>query len=111
MIVFLHLYIIQVLVTGTTTGKHALSFSTMRHERKQKDKKGEKSTLEFAILFCVLYVVSSEETISCPVQCLCTKVRTKPILEFKLKCGSRDAKISSVQDLILQNLPMGTYHL
>ncbi|KAJ9596478.1 hypothetical protein L9F63_012517 [Diploptera punctata] len=67
--------------------------------------------IKLAVLFCLVHAVSSEETISCPVQCLCTKLRTRPVVEFKIKCGIGDTKISSVQELNLQDLPLGIYHL
>jgi hypothetical protein len=80
---------------------------TMKHVTKEKE-------LLWMVLALLLYVQESElseQTIHCPPKCVCTKVRSRPTVVFKLKCGGGDRKVSSVEELNLQNFPLDIFYL
>lgn len=80
---------------------------TMKHVRKEKE-------LLWLVLTLLLYVKEidlSEQTIHCPSQCICSKVRSRPTVVFRLKCGGGDRKVSSVDELHLQDFPLDIIYL
>jgi hypothetical protein len=80
---------------------------TMKHVRKEK----ELLWLVFIVLLWVQEIELSEQSMYCPSQCVCTKVRSRSAGDFKLKCGGGDGKIFSVEELNLQDFPLDIFHL
>jgi len=79
----------------------------MKHVRKEE----EVVWLVLTLLLCVQEIELSEQSIDCPSRCVCTKVRSRPTVDFKLKCGGGDRKIFSVEELNLQEFPLDVVHL
>lgn len=83
-------------------------YDTMRHVRKDRE------LLWFVLdllLLCVQETELSEQSVYCPSQCVCTKVRSRPTVKFKFKCGGGDRKISTIEELNLQNVRVDLFHL
>ncbi|XP_069684373.1 adhesion G protein-coupled receptor A3 isoform X2 [Periplaneta americana] len=78
----------------------------MRHVTKKKI-----LLLVLVQLLCFQEIVSTEETVYCPSKCVCTQIHSRPKVDYKLKCGGGDEKISSIQELNLQDFSFDIFHL
>lgn len=60
------------------------------------------------VSFSLIGEVCSDEDFICPPSCVCTKASVRvqpPIMRWvKLKCGSRDQQLSTIEDLDFKNL-------
>lgn len=80
----------------------------MRHVRKDRELLWLVLDL---LLLCVQEIELLEQPVYCPSQCVCTKVRSRPAVKFKFKCGGGDKKISNIEELNLQNVRVDLFHL